>query len=96
MAREHNQSIRNSTMVSGGREVQVGNPAGYSPSGEPLWHTSEGRMAECLMRPVEERIPNRVGTDAAGADLYTHDSEDALIERGIAYWADAEGLHAKV
>lgn len=40
-------------------------------------------------------IPHRLGTDEQGAALYTHDSEAALDARGIAYWADDEGLHAK-
>lgn len=40
-----------------------------------------------------ELIPNKLGTDEHGCDLYTHESAAALDAQGIKYWADAEGLH---
>lgn len=54
----HNYSLRNTTMYyPDGREIRIGAPAGFAPGGQPLWHTSEGRLAECL-------LPNAGRTDA--------------------------------
>lgn len=48
--RIHDVRLRGTTRhYPSGREIHIGCPAGYAPGGQPLWHTSEGRLAECLL-----------------------------------------------